>query len=62
MSFKALLILAFLLAVLIFLEAQKDIEEGFSLSDMIPSSMFYIIFITFMFGLFGPIVWLGFLF
>ena len=62
MSFKALLILAFLLAVLIFLEAQKDVEEGFSLSDMIPSSMFYIIFITFMFGLFGPIVWLGFLF
>ena len=54
--------LAFLLAVLIFLETQKDIEEGFSLSDMIPSSMFYIIFITFMFGLFGPIVWLGFLF
>ena len=62
MSFKALLMLAFLLAVLIFLETQKDIKEGFSLSDMIPSSMFYIIFITFMFGLFGPIVWLGFLF
>jgi hypothetical protein len=61
MSFKALFILAFLLAVLVFLETQKDVEEGFSLSDRIPS-MSYIIFITLMFGLFGPIVWLGFLF
>ena len=61
MSIKALFILAFLLAVLIFLETQKDVEEGFSLSDRIPS-MSYIIFITLMFGLFGPLVWLGFLF
>jgi hypothetical protein len=61
MSFKALFILAFLLAVLVFLETQKDVEEGFSLSDRIPS-MSYIIFITLMFGLFGPLVWLGFLF
>jgi hypothetical protein len=61
MSIKALFILAFLLAVLVFLETQKDVEEGFSLSDRIPS-MSYIIFITLMFGLFGPIVWLGFLF
>jgi hypothetical protein len=61
MSIKALFILAFLLAVIVFLETQKDVEEGFSLSDRIPS-MSYIIFITLMFGLFGPIVWLGFLF
>jgi len=61
MSFKALFILAFLLAVIVFLETQKNVEEGFSLSDRIPS-MSYIIFITLMFGLFGPIVWLGFLF
>jgi len=61
MSFKALFILAFLLAVIVFLETQKNVEEGFSLSDRIPS-ISYIIFITLMFGLFGPIVWLGFLF
>jgi hypothetical protein len=61
MSFKALFILAFLLAVLVFLETQKDIKEGFSFSDIFPS-MSYVIYITFMFGLFGPIVWLGFLF
>ena len=61
MSFKALLILAFLLAVLVFLEARKDLEEGFSFSEMFPT-MSYVIYITFLFGLFGPLVWLGFLF
>lgn len=58
---KALLLLAGLLLLIVFLDAQKDVTEGFSFSEMFPS-MSYVIYITFMFGFFGPLVWLGFLF
>jgi hypothetical protein len=57
---KIFLLLCILICVLILLEMQK-VTEGFSFSEVFPT-MSYVIYITFMFGFFGPLVWLGFLF
>jgi hypothetical protein len=57
----ALLLLVILLFLLWCLESQKDVVEGFSFSEMFPS-MTYVLYTTFMFGLFGQLYWIAFLF
>jgi len=50
----------FTFLILLFFICLLKSEEAFTVNDALPT-MSYVMYITFLFGLFGPLIWIGFL-
>ena len=54
-------LLLILLFFILWVESKKyALKETFGVNDALPT-MSYVMYITFLFGLFGPLIWIGFL-